>query len=69
MLRAKPRIIIAAYLTIGLANVIYAWSVPSSTTSTPDFIAISVADVLLWPVKLATVVAPGLCAYWHLFCP
>ena len=69
ILRFKPRVVIAVYLTIGLADALYGWSVANPMISTAELIKLTAWLVFLWPAELATLVAPGLCAYWHALCP
>jgi hypothetical protein len=63
--RRQLRILVAAYLTVGLADALYGWPILNPTLSTSDLLTSSVVLVFLWPVELATILAPGLCAHWH----
>lgn len=68
-LRFKPRIVAAVYLTIGLVDAIYGWSVASPMISTLNLIELTAWLVFLWPAELVTIVAPELCTHWHALCP
>lgn len=62
------RMLAAAYLAAGLADALYGWTLLSPSISTPELLTSSATLVFLWPVVLATKLAPGLCAYWHGLC-